>query len=77
MRDDKAGADRTDAQAEEQEALITLHHGHAEHRQRTYQQQPGIGLARAVTVAQRTDQQAHQYRHRHRGDIDIGDLRHA
>jgi hypothetical protein len=62
-------------EAEQQEALVALCQGHAQHRNGAQQQQAGIGLARAEAVAQRADQQAHDDGDGDGGDVDVGDLR--
>ncbi len=61
-------------QAEEQEALVALARGDAQHRKGADQQQAGVGLARAVAVAHRADHEAHEDRHGDRRDVDVGDL---
>ncbi len=74
LGNDERRADRADAQPEEQERLIRLGKGQPEHRQRADQQQPGIGPPWPETVAQWPDDEPHQNRHRHRRNVDIGDL---
>lgn len=74
LGDDEAGANRANQQSKEQEGFVRLRGGDAEHRYRAEQQQAGVGLARPITVAQRTDDQPHQDGHRDHRDVDIGDL---
>jgi hypothetical protein len=77
LGDHEGGSDRTDAEAEEQEAFIALRQGHAEHGNRAQQQQAGVGLARAEAVAHRADDQPDQDGDGDGGDVDVGDLRQA
>ena len=74
LSDDERRADRADAQSPEQKRLVALREGDRDHWNRAEGEQPRVGEARPIAVAQGPDQQSHQNGDADGRDIDVGDL---
>ncbi len=75
LRHDEGRADDADGEAEREKRRIVVREADAHHRQRTQNQQAGVGFARADAVAQPADEKASEHRQRHRCDDRVAGLR--